>query len=416
MSLHDHNRLYWGSNYLYRSDDRGDTWTKISPDLSRNLDYKTIPIMGKVWDDGAIAFHESTTALSNIVSISESPMMGGLLYVGTDDGLIQVTEDDGKNWRKVETFPGVPKWTYVSDVYASPKDEDTVFATFNNWQTGDYKPYVLKSADRGKTWTNITGDLPAKHDVWALAQDEVNGDLLFAGTEFGLFFTVDGGAHWTQLKGGMPREQVRDLTIQRREHDVVMATFGRGFWILDDYTALRDVNDKTLGEMAHLFPLRDTYEFTPWGLGQDGADGIGPIGGNYTTPNPPVGAVLTYNVGGNLPPDAQLVIAFTDSGRPSGAPHGRPEGCRTAARGVGSPRARRERRPRRWWSGRRSWRWRWRRGGSRAGAGRWCAVVTGRRYTATAAAEAVGETVTPMGAPQSFEVKPLPEQNYKLYR
>jgi len=436
VSLHDHNRLYWGSNYLYRSDDRGDTWTKISPDLSRNLDYKTIPIMGKVWDDGAIAFHESTTALSNIVSISESPFMGGLLYVGTDDGLIQVTEDDGKNWRKIDTFPAVPKWTYVSDVYASPKDEDTVFATFNNWQTGDYKPYVLKSVDRGKTWTNITGDLPAKHDVWALAQDEVNGDLLFAGTEFGLFFTVDGGAHWTQLKGGMPREQVRDLTIQRREHDVVMATFGRGFWILDDYTALRDVNDKTLGEMAHLFPLRDTYEFTPWGLGQDGAAGIGPLGGNYTTPNPPVGAVFTFNVAANFPKDARLALSFADAaGRPvcrmdvskdaglrrevwdlraPGMNGGRGGGGRGGGRGAGAgggaaatpepapvggvPSCTPPPNP----------------NGRGGGGGGFAQVPTGR-YTATLE-QIFGETVTPMGAPQSFEVKPLPEQNYKMYR
>lgn len=400
VSPHDHTRLYWGSNYLYKSEDRGDTWQRISPDLTRKLDYHVMPIMGKVWDGCAIAYHESTTALSTIVSISESPLVGGLLYVGTDDGLIQVSEDGGKNWRRVEEFPGVPKWTYVSDVYASPRDEDTVFATFNNWQTGDYKPYVAKSTDRGKTWTNITGDLPGKHDVWALAQDTVNGDLLFAGTEFGLFFTVDGGQHWTQLKGGMPREQVRDLQIQARENDVVMATFGRGFWILDDYSPLREITAQTLAEPARLFPLRHAYEFTPWGLGQAGSAGIGPLGGNYTTPNPPVGAVLTYNVGQTLPKDARLMIAITDS-------QGHQVTRMEVSKDLGLRRVVWDLRP----EAQGNAGGRGGRGGGRGGV----PMVPAGRYTATLQS-IVGENITELGPPQSFDVVPLPEQNYKLYR
>ena len=141
--------------------------------------------MGKVWPADSVALNASTTALSNIVSLDESPLLEGLIYVGTDDGLVQVTEDGGKNWRKIEQFPGVPQWTYVTDVFASPRDANTVFVTLNNWQRGDYKPYVVKSTDRGRTWTNITGNLPDKHDVWAIVQDHVNGNLLFAGTEFG---------------------------------------------------------------------------------------------------------------------------------------------------------------------------------------------------------------------------------------
>ena len=285
VSPHLHTRLYWGSNYLYRSDDRGDSWTRVSPDLSRQLDWNILPIMGKVWPAGSIALHESTTALSNIVSISESPLLEGLLYVGTDDGLVQVSEDGSKTWRRVEDFPGVPKWTYVSSVYASPRDSNVVFATLNNWQVGDYKAYIVKSTDRGRTWTNISGDLPAKHDVWAMAQDRVNGDLLFAGTEFGLFFTVDGGKHWIQLKGGMPRIQVRDLQIQTRENDVVMATFGRGFWILDDYSALREVNADTMAAEARLFPLRQTYsQHSLEARGRPEADGIGEAERRATTP------------------------------------------------------------------------------------------------------------------------------------
>jgi hypothetical protein len=306
-------RLYWASQYLYRTDNRGESWVRISPDLSRNLNWQIIPIMGKVWPQGSIALHESTTALSNIVAISESPRWEDLLVVGTDDGLVQITEDGGRNWRKVEDFPGVPKYTYVTDVEASPIDANTIFVTLNNWQQGDYKPYIVKSTDRGRTWTNITGDLPDKRDVYTIAQDFVAPNLLFAGTEFGLYFTVDGGKKWVQLKGGMPPTQVRDLQLQKRETDVVMATFGRGFWILDDYSALREVSAQSMAEEARLYPTRDhAYAFQPWGVAQDGAAGLATLGGNFTMPNPPRGAAITYSVGANLPDDAQLVANVLD--------------------------------------------------------------------------------------------------------
>jgi hypothetical protein len=187
-----------------------------------------------------------------------------------------------------------------------------IFVTLNNWQRGDYKPYVVKTTDRGRTWTNITGDLPDKHDVWTIAQDRINANLLFLGTEFGLFFTVDGGSHWTQLKGGLPTIQVRDLVIHERENDVVLATFGRGFYVLDDYTALRDVNAQTLTEEARLFPLRDAYSFTQTGMAPAGTAGIGSMSGNWVTPNPPFGAVFTYNVAKDLPADSQLVLTIND--------------------------------------------------------------------------------------------------------
>ncbi|PYR60416.1 MAG: hypothetical protein DMF91_12325, partial [Acidobacteria bacterium] len=313
VSPHSPRRLYWGSNFLYRSDDRGENWTKISPDLSRNLDRDKIPIMGKIWPPDALFRNQATTALSNIVSLDESPVLEGLLYVGTDDGLVQVTEDGGKNWRKIEQFPGVPQWTYVSDVFASPRDANTVFVALNNWQRGDYKPYLVKSTDRGRTWTSIASDLPDRHDVWAIAQDQVNGDLLFAGTEFGVFTSVDGGGHWIQLDGGMPVAQARDLTLQRRETDLVVATFGRGFYILDDYSALREITPATLSEDAHLYSLRDAYLFNPnFGQTQAGAAGNGPLGGNWTAPNPPFGAVLTYHLREDLPADAKLVLTISD--------------------------------------------------------------------------------------------------------
>jgi photosystem II stability/assembly factor-like uncharacterized protein len=312
ISPHSSRRLYWGSNRLYRSDNRGETWTPVSGDLSRNLNREEIPIMGRIWPVDSVARNTSTTALSNIVTIDESPLLEGLIYVGTDDGLVQVTEDGGKNWRKIEQFPGVPQWIYVTDVFASPRDSNLVFATLNNWQRGDYKPYIVKSADRGRTWTNITGDLPDRHDVWSIVQDHVSGNLLFAGTEFGLFFTVDGGRRWVQLKGGMPVIQVRDMTVQRREHDLVLATFGRGFYILDDYSALREVSAEALAADARLFPLRDAYSYSILGLAPAGTAGIGPLAGNWTTPNPPFGAALTYHVRQDIPGDARLVLTISD--------------------------------------------------------------------------------------------------------
>jgi photosystem II stability/assembly factor-like uncharacterized protein len=312
ISPHSSRRLYWASNKLYRSDDRGDNWMAISPDLSRNLNRDEIPIMGKVWGPDAVSRNQATTALSNIVALDESPLLEGLIYVGTDDGLVQVTEDGGKNWRKVEQFPDVPQWTYVSDVFSSARDVNTVFVALNNWQRGDYKPYLVKSTDRGRTWSSIVGDLPGRHDVWAIAQDHVNPDLLFAGTEFGVFTTVDGGRHWAQLKGGLPITQVRDLTIQKRENDLVIATFGRGFYVLDDYSPLREMSSQALDEEAHLFTLRDAYLFNPLGQAPAGAAGMGPMAGNWTAPNPAYGAVFTFNLKQNVPDNAKLVMTISD--------------------------------------------------------------------------------------------------------
>jgi hypothetical protein len=170
----------------------------------------------------------------------------------------------------------------------------------------------VKSTDRGRSWTNITGNLPAKNNVWTVAQDHVNGDLLFAGTEFGLFFTTDGGGHWTQLKGGMPVTQVRDLILHRRENDVVMATFGRGFYILDDYSALREITPETLAEEARIFPLRHAYSFVPGGLAPAGAAGVLPLSGNFSTPNPPVGAWITYHLRDALPEGTKFVLTIAN--------------------------------------------------------------------------------------------------------
>ena len=315
VSPHNPRRLYWASQFVYRSDDRGDNWTKISPDLSRNLKWQELPIMGKVWPLDSVAYHESTTALSNIVTIDESPLREGLIWVGTDDGLVQVTEDGGKTWRKIEQFPNVPQYAYVTDVFPSPRDANTVFVAINNWQRGDYKPYLVKSTDTGRTWTNITGNLPDRHDVWSVIQDHVNGNLLFAGTEFGVFTSFDGGQRWLQLKGGMPPIQVRDMAVQKRENDLVLATFGRGFYVLDDYSALREMASPEAAaatDSGRLYPLRDAYIYNPLGMAPAGTAGIGPMSGNWAAPNPPYGAVFTYSVNAAIPGEEKLVLTIAD--------------------------------------------------------------------------------------------------------
>lgn len=294
VSPHSHTRLYFAANKLFRSDDRGDSWRVVSPDLTRQLDRNTFPVMGKVWSVDAVAKNSSTTIYGNIVTVDESPVQEGLLYVGTDDGLVQVSEDGGATWRKVERFPGVPERTYVNMVLASRHDANTVFAVFNNHKNGDFKPYLLRSTDRGRTWTSISGDLPERGNAFAVAQDHVAPDLLFAGTEFGVYASRDGGAGWVELTGGgFPTAAVRDLAIHTRENDLVLATFGRGFWVLDDYAPLREATPETLAKDAHLFAVRDALIYVPsrrLGLSDKSFQGES----YYTAENPPFGATFTY--------------------------------------------------------------------------------------------------------------------------
>ena len=293
VSPHKHTRIYFAANRLFRSDDRGDHWTAVSPDLTRQIDRDKLKVMGKVWPPDAVYRGGSTSFYGNIVSLSESPVQEGLIYVGTDDGLVQVTADGGKNWRKIEKFPGVPDMTYVSRLAASSLEKNTVYAAFDNHQMGDFSPYVLKSDDQGATWHSIAGDLPKRGTVFALAEDPVDHDLLFAGTEFGLFFTKNGGGHWIQLKGGLPTIQVRDLAIQKRENDLVVATFGRGFYILDDYSPLRTTKPADLAQAAVLFPVKPARVVMPKApLGVPGKAFQGDA--FFTSPNPPFGAVFTY--------------------------------------------------------------------------------------------------------------------------
>jgi photosystem II stability/assembly factor-like uncharacterized protein len=285
ISPHAPARLYYAGNRLFRSDDRGANWKPVSPDLTRRLDPNRHPAAEKLWSPGDIPRNTFTSPLSVIVALSESPVKEGLIYVGTDDGLVQVTEDGGGNWRKVEEFPGVPEGAYVSDVFASNHDDRTVYAAFNHYQYGDFKPYLLKSTDRGRTWESVAGNLPDRHPVWCVVEDHVNPQLLFAGTEFALFVTTDGGANWAKVSGA-PTVQFRDLEIQKREGDLVCATFGRGFFILDDYGPLRALTPAALRQEGGLLPVRKTRAFAELPFARAGEE--------FAAPNPPPGALLTY--------------------------------------------------------------------------------------------------------------------------
>ena len=290
ISPHSHTRLYCAANKVFRSDDRGNTWEVISDDLTARIDRNTWPVMDKFWSSDAVKKDVSTSLYGEIVSLDESPVQEDLLYVGTDDGLIQVTKDAGKNWMKIENFPGVPEHTYVSDIQASKFDANVVYASFDNILRDDFKPYILKSTDKGKTWTSIAGNLPENHTIHSIQEDFKDPDLLFVGTEFGVFFTVDGGKNWIRLKSGIPTISVKDLALQQRENDLVIATFGRGFYILDDYSPLRSLSPDVLEQEGYLFPVKDAL----WYHQVRGKYGQGST--VYVADNPDFGATFTYYV------------------------------------------------------------------------------------------------------------------------
>lgn len=293
VSPHSRTRIYYASQYVWRSDDRGDSWTRISPDLTRNIFRLEQPIMGRTWSADALWDHGAMSMFSTITSLSESPLVEGLIYAGTDDGLVQVTEDGGKTWRKIEKLPGVPDHFFVNEVKASRLEKDTVFVAVDSHKTGDYRPYLLRSDDRGRTWRSIAGNLPERGWVWAVAQDHVKKELLFAGTEYGIYATLDGGGRWVKLSGGLPTISFRDLEIQERENDLVGASFGRSFYVLDDYSPLRQVSEGAFEKDALLFPVKKALHYVPQqpiGYGTKGMFGET----FFSAPNPPFGAVFTY--------------------------------------------------------------------------------------------------------------------------
>lgn len=294
QSPHQAGRLYFAAQRVFRSDDRGQSWEVVSPDLSRNLNRNELEIMDRVWGVDSVSKNRSTSPYGNIVSLAESPLVEGLLYVGTDDGLIQVSEDGGANWRKQDSFPGVPELSYVTYLTPSLHDADTVYASFHNHKAGDFTPYLFKSTDRGRSWTSIASDIPDRNFVWAIAQDHVQPGLLFVGTEFGLYFTLDEGGSWHRLKSGLPTIAVRDLDIAREHDDLVLGTFGRSFYVLDDYSPLRALTTEGSGDQPKIYPIQDAWIYGR-GSRLGGRSGKGSQGAAfYTASNPDFGATFTY--------------------------------------------------------------------------------------------------------------------------
>lgn len=296
VSPHKPSTIYFASQRVWKSENRGDAWAAISPDLTKNENRLQLPIMGSTqgydnaWDVLAMSNYNTIT------SIAESPVQKDLLYAGTDDGLIQVTEDGGKNWRKIDitALPGVPATAFINDIKADLFDAGTVYVALDNHKNGDFKPYLYVSRDKGLTWKSIANNIPDRTLVWRLVQDHVKKELLFIGTEWGIYFSINGGGSWTQLKGGLPTIPFRDLAIQKRENDLVGASFGRSFYILDDYSPLRQLTEDTLQKEAKLFDVKDALWFVPRShLGFEGPKGDQGAG-HFVAPNPAFGAGITY--------------------------------------------------------------------------------------------------------------------------
>jgi photosystem II stability/assembly factor-like uncharacterized protein len=301
VSQHQPTRLYFASQRVWRSNNRGDSWTAISGDLTRNQDRLQLPVQGRKWSWDAGWDLRAMSQYNTITSLGESPLNPDILYAGTDDGLVQITENGGASWRKVEvgSLPGVPATAFVNDIRADLFDEDTVYIALDNHKYGDYKPYLLKSTDRGRSWTSIAGNIPGRHITWRIVQDHKNPNLLFSATEFGLFFTLDGGRKWVKMTGDAPTISFRDVTIQRREDDLVAASFGRGFFIVDDIAPLRNLSEASLNQEAMLFPGRKALwyiEQHPLAFSEGGSQGHG----FFRAPNPAFGANFTYYLGDDI--------------------------------------------------------------------------------------------------------------------
>ena len=290
VSPHNPAHLYFASYRVWKSESRGDDWEPISGDLTRNEERIELPIMGRQqswdnpWDVGAMSNYNSIT------SLSESPVKEGVLFAGTDDGHIQISQNGGQQWNQIPvTKLGLPNRSFVNDIKADLFDSNTVYVVLDNHKEGDFNPYIYKSTDLGVSWKSISSNLPKRTLVWRIVQDHVNKNLLFAATEFGVYVSLNAGTAWQKLPG-TPTLPFRDLTIQKRENDLVAASFGRGFYVLDDYSALREMTAENLKRKGKLFAPRTAKWYVPRSnVGNTGAD-------YFFSKNPTFGAVFTYHL------------------------------------------------------------------------------------------------------------------------
>jgi len=304
ISPHSNRTIYYGGNRVFRSTDRGDSWTR-SEDLSKNQDRDKFPIMGVLPDRNMLSRHDGVQTFGQVVTIAESPTKEGLLYAGTDDGNLQVSRDAGKTWKNItDKVPGIPKSCYVSRVVPSRFAEGTVYATFDNHRSDDYNTYVFVSADFGETWKSLKNDLPAGVTCRVIREHPRNQNLLFLGTEFGAFASLDRGAHWTRLKGNLPTVRVDDIQIQARENDLVLATHGRSIWVLDNITALEKMSDAVMSSDVAVFDIPTATAFRIYNRkGNTGHKW-------FSAPNPPYGAMIDYYL--RTAPQGNVRVTISD--------------------------------------------------------------------------------------------------------
>ncbi|MGE3490179.1 MAG: glycosyl hydrolase [Vicinamibacterales bacterium] len=287
MSPHDPATIYVGANKVFKSTDRGQSWTAISPDLTEGTDRDGLSLMGVTGKEVTIARNDGVGSYGNIVQLVESPKQAGVLYAGTDDGQVHMTKD-GKTWTNITgKFPGVPKNSYVSRLTASAHEVNVVYATFDNHRANDMGTYVYASVDGGNNFRSIGEGISKGHAVTAMAEDPKNPNVLYTGTEFGIFVSPDRGGKWTRIKSNLPTAPIHEIIFHPRDNDMIVATHGRSIWILDDATPLQQYADATKSD-AFLFDMRGAMQFNP--ANDRGFVSDKPFFGK----NPTYGAAISY--------------------------------------------------------------------------------------------------------------------------
>ncbi|HKW88130.1 MAG TPA: hypothetical protein VJN21_05185 [Candidatus Acidoferrales bacterium] len=309
LSSHDRNTIYYGGNFLFKSTDRGDSWTKLGGDLTAGVDRNTLPILGQLPSKDTQSLYDGVEWYPTITSIAESPVSASVLWVGADDGNLQITRDGGKAWTNVaDRVPGVPKGTYVGRVIASKSAEGTAYVAFDGHRSNDFHIYLFKTTDYGERWKNVGAGIPQEAGTLHVIREAPdNPNILFAGLEFGAYFSLDGGEHWNKLKVGLPTVPVDDIQIQPRENDLILATHGRSIYILDDVTSLEQLNSKVLGDDLHVFPIRNTVAWriysNRWFDGQQ----------VFLGPNPPAGALIDFYLKDKSAKNEKVKITISDA-------------------------------------------------------------------------------------------------------
>ena len=307
LSPHNSRTVYVGANKLFRSLDRGDTWTSVSPDLTNQVDRSKLAIMGVPGNQPMASKHDGYANNSSITTIAESSVMPGVLWVGTDDGNVQVSKDGGVNWTNVfANIKGAPQgYVQVSRVEPSHFEAGTCYVTVDNHRNDDWKPYVFVTKDYGATWSPLANNLPAFGNVNVIREDAKNKDLLFVGTELGLYVSLNGGQEWKRFMTGLPMVRVDDLMIHPRDNDVIVGTHGRGIYICDDISPLQQLNDKTMAADVHLFDVRPgTNWFNDVTLSRfSGGQKM------YRGTNAPQGTAISYHLKAAPSGDVKLTIS-----------------------------------------------------------------------------------------------------------